>query len=137
MAGEDNIKGKGFDSLTTEQQRKMASKGGIASAKVKRKKRRFNELLNAMMDSKLTDPKEIAMIANTFPDLDPDEVTQESAILIAQMNKARKGNTEAFKAVRDTAGFKPVDKSEHTGAGGTPLQAPVITIKGVSGSGKK
>ena len=37
----------------------------------------------------------------------------------------------------DTGGFKPVDKSEHTGAGGTPLQAPVINIQGIKGDGKK
>ena len=39
MAGYDNIKDYGFDKLTAEEQRKIASKGGKASVKKRREKK--------------------------------------------------------------------------------------------------
>lgn len=63
MANIDNLKGKGFDTRTTEEQREIARKGGIASGIVRKQKATMKETLKQMLeevadiegnDSKLT-----------------------------------------------------------------------------------
>ena len=42
MANNENLIGRGFDSRTTEEQREIAQKGGIASGEARREKAKWN-----------------------------------------------------------------------------------------------
>lgn len=50
MANIDNLKGKGFDTRTTEEQREIARKGGIASGIVRKEKATMKETLRQMLE---------------------------------------------------------------------------------------
>ena len=77
-------------SRTTEEQRKITSKGGIASGKARREKRQLKE--------------ELLLLLNTD--------NTASKISIALINEAMNGNVRAFEIIRDTIGEKPTDKQE-------------------------
>lgn len=42
-----------------------------------------------------------------------DDATYQAAIIVAQLNKALKGDTQAFIVLRDTSGQKPVEQVQH------------------------
>lgn len=92
-----DIKDKGFDSRTTEEQQKIARKGGIASGVARREKRDLKRALEALLEKEYTDKK---------------GSTKNGAELLAfkQFEKALAGDTRAFEIVRDTSGQKPVEK---------------------------
>lgn len=96
MANEQNlVRGDDCHKLTAEDQ----SKGGLASAEARRKKRDLRLACQMMleMDIKSKDGK---------------VKSGAEAIVAAQMQKALKGDAKAFEVLRDTAGQKPVDKVE-------------------------
>ena len=84
--------------------------GGIASGKVRRRKRDLKRTLNAILDLPLRQGKvhNIRSIAGSKG----KNITAEQAILLAQVNKALRGDTRAATFIRDTAGFKPSQKVE-------------------------
>ena len=75
---------------TEEEKREIASKGGKASAEVKRKKKLLKESLEALLE--IND--------------------NQDNICIALIKKALDGDTKAFEVVRDSIGQKPIDKQE-------------------------
>ena len=84
-----NIKNlKPFNTLTESEQRDLASKGGKASAKARRRKKRFKELFNSVLDQKNEKTGE----------------RHDMAIVKAMIKKASAGNVKAFEAIRDTTG---------------------------------
>ena len=87
MANEKNLKkGKGFDTRTTEEQREIARKGGIASGEARREKRLIKDRILERMGESDWD----AMIDG----------------LIGRAIESDK----AFEVLRDTIGQKPIDK---------------------------
>ncbi len=50
MANIENLKGKGFDTRTTEEQREIARKGGIASGIARKEKATMKETLKQMLE---------------------------------------------------------------------------------------
>lgn len=96
MANEQNlVRGEEAHKFTAEDH----SKGGLASAEARRKKRDLRLACQMMleMDIKSKDGK---------------VKSGAEAIVAAQMQKALKGDAKAFEVLRDTAGQKPVDKVE-------------------------
>jgi len=100
MAYED-IKDKGFDSRTTEEQQKIASAGGQASGEARRRKRDIRLALEALLEKDISDKH-----GNTM--------STAEAIALKQIEKALKGDTRAFEVVRDSAGQKPNDRIDIT-----------------------
>ena len=87
MANEQNLKkGKGFDSRTTEEQRKIAQKGGIASGVARREKKLIRD-----------------RILERMGETDWDE-------MIDGLIGRAKDSDKAFELLRDTVGQKPVEK---------------------------
>jgi hypothetical protein len=74
--------------LTKEESRQRASNGGKKSVEVRRKKKRFRELFNSVLDQKNEKTGE----------------RHDMAIVKAMINKASAGNVKAFEAIRDTTG---------------------------------
>lgn len=85
---------------TKDEQRRIASAGGIASGKARRERKRFKDELLAL----LALPSEVR-----------EGVDRQLSLLIAQLNKAELGDKDAAVFVRDTIGEKPTDKLEHSG----------------------
>lgn len=91
MANEKNLKkGKGFDTRTTEEQREIARKGGIASGEARREKRLIKDRILERMGESDWD----AMIDGLI----------ERAI----------ESDKAFEILRDTIGQKPIDRIQMT-----------------------
>ena len=108
MANESNLIPQAHK-LTVEEQ----SRAGKKSVEVRREKKRFNELFNNYLDKKVTNEQmKQKMLQFGFTD---EECTNKNAMVFAQYKEALKGSTQAFIAVRDTIGEKPVDKIEHSG----------------------
>lgn len=116
MANESNLeKGKNtqFDKLTGEELARIAKKGGKKSVQVRAERKRFNELFNNYLDKKITNEQiKQQMVQFGFTD---EECTNKNAMVFAQYKEALKGSTQAFIAVRDTMGEKPIALIEHSG----------------------
>lgn len=81
-------------SLATREERErkeIASKGGIASAKLKKERKSMREQLLILLEN--------------------DNLREN--IIIALINKAINGDVRAFETIRDTIGEKPIKKQEN------------------------
>jgi hypothetical protein len=97
---------KGIENLipqserTKEEQRKIATMGGIASGKVRKEKATLRKTMLALLDHKIETP------------LSDKKLPAWEAITLGQIKKAVSGDTAAYNAIRDIIGEKPVDKQE-------------------------
>lgn len=107
MANEENLK----PVRTKSEARARGKNGGIASGKARREKKLFRETLDALLSMPMKDGKEVAVdeIKN-FANIKGQNISVQEAILIAQIQKAMKGDTRAAEYVRDTIGQKPTDE---------------------------
>ena len=96
---------KGIENLkpqserTKEEQRQIATMGGVASGKARREKADLRKMCQMVLEM----------------DIKGKDGTVKSgaeAITLAQLQKALKGDAKAYEVLRDTAGQKPVDKVE-------------------------
>lgn len=85
--------------LTKNEQRKIARKGGKASARARRKRKTFKELIDAYLAKNVNAES---------------KVTFAEAIVASLINEALRGKNpaKAFETIRDTVGEKPVEKQE-------------------------
>ena len=86
MAGYDNIKDKGFDKLTAEERRTLASKAGKASVASRRRKRTIKELFRAIGDLPVNEAKIRQQL--DVMGIPRDEQTWEMAVAASAMVKA-------------------------------------------------
>ena len=95
--GYDNIKDKGFDSRTTEEQREIARLGGIKSGEVRREKANLKKQLQLFLEEDIADKHGNVM-------------TGAEMMVKVAVKEMSKGNPKFWELIRDTAGFKPIDK---------------------------
>lgn len=102
-----------FNYKTPEERRELGRKGGIASGEAKRKKKAMRERLEILLDLPLKSGRETDLEAiKNFAALKGKNITVQDAMMIAQIHKALKGDTNAAAFVRDTAGENPSVKME-------------------------
>ncbi len=106
MANEENLK----PVRTKSEARSRGKKGGIASGKARREKKLFRETLESilMMPMKNGEGMGVEDIQN-FASIKGQNISVQEAILIAQVQKAMKGDTRAAEYVRDSIGQKPTE----------------------------
>lgn len=106
MAGEENLN----PVQTKEEARARGRAGGIASGKARREKRLMRETLDLLLNMPIKDGTfaDVESIRN-FASIKGKNISVQDAILIAQIQKAMKGDTRAAEYVRDTIGQKPTD----------------------------
>ena len=104
---------KSIIDMTTEERREAGRKGGIASGEAKRRKKAMRERLEIILEMPLKSGKnaDIESIKN-FAALKGKNITVQDAMMIAQIQKALRGDTNAATFVRDTAGQNPTTKIE-------------------------
>ena len=93
-----------------DEARRKGRAGGIASGKARREKKMMRETLDILLSMPLKNGKfaDVESI-RTYAALKGKNISVQEAILIAQVNKAMKGDTRAAEYVRDTMGQKPTD----------------------------
>lgn len=92
MAGKDNLIPQ--NKRTKEEQREIARKGGIASGQARRRKANLKKALHTILVSDVSSKQ----LAETLEGLGYDR-TNESAMALAMVQKAIKGDTRAFEQV--------------------------------------
>lgn len=107
MANEQNLRPSEYK-LTHEEQKK----GGLASVKARREKKQMKEALQILLSMPLEGKKaaEIENIA-AFKGLKGKNITVQDAVLVAQIQKALKGDRGSAEFIRDTVGEKPKDNT--------------------------
>lgn len=101
---------------TPEQLREQTRKAGIASGESRRKRKTFRESLLTILSMSVDDPDMYEKLKALG--LDP---TFQTAIDLAQIRQAQKGDTDASRFVRDTVGEKPRDELEIGGLADRPI----------------
>lgn len=102
--------GKSFKDMTKKELQEAGRKGGIKSGETKRNKKAMKETLELLLsmplkNRKLIEPEQI----KSFADLNGKNIDIQTAILIAQIQKALKGSVASAEFLRDTAGQRPED----------------------------
>jgi hypothetical protein len=106
---------------TKEEARERGRNGGIASGKARREKKLMRETLDVLLSMPLKNGKSASVEEiKSLAALKGKNISVQEAILIAQVQKAMKGDTRAAEYVRDTIGQKPVDNI------GMSLNLPVV-----------
>ena len=102
-----------FANMTPEQRRENGRKGGIASGEAKRRKKAMRERLEILLELPMRAGKgaDLETIKN-FAAIKGKNITVQDALMVAQIQKALKGDTTAATFVRDTAGDNPSVKVE-------------------------
>ncbi len=99
MPNEENLKGHGFHERTAKERREIAVMGGKASGEARRRKADFRKTLNLLLTAEI-DSEEYKPVLEALG----VECTLESALLMAQIKEAMKGNTKAAYFVAQYAG---------------------------------
>lgn len=117
MSKEDRIKNlRPFSERSESECFAIRSAGGTASGVSKRRRKTQAEIIRQIMDLKLT-PEEGAEKLEALG-LDPTWATDAN---VAVMQKARRGDVESLRYLRDTIGEKPRDGLEIGNLDGQPL----------------
>lgn len=105
-----------------DEQREIAKMGGIASGKARREKKAMKDTLAALLSMPLRNGKgaDIESIRNLAA-VKGKNITVQEAIMLAQIQKAMKGDTRAAEFIRDSSGNKLKDSVEVSGAVNNPF----------------
>ena len=90
--------------------RENGRKGGIASGKVRRKKRDMREAAKVLLDTEVKNPRLRRKMKDNG--LDDDDLTNQMAVLLSMFMSAVNGNVRAAEFLRDTAGYGAKSQQE-------------------------
>lgn len=124
MANEQNLISLG--DRDPEERRAIQSKGGKVTQAKYRKAKSMREAARILLESPLLDDEETAELLRRM-DLEPD---QQGAILLAAIQKAKRGDIEAARYARDTSGQAPAQQMEIGGMDGKPIET--MDLSGMS-----
>lgn len=96
-----------------DERKEIGSLGGQKFAENRQRQKTMQDCMRALLEITMTKDKarkeigDIAEYANDNP-------TLMEILNLVQVREAREGNTKAYELVRDTAGYKPTEKTEVT-----------------------
>lgn len=94
-----------FKDLPKEVLSEYGKKGCVKSAEVRREKKRMRESLNILLQMPLKRGQDVDIEEiKSFAQLKGKNITVEQAMLIAQIQRALKGDTNAIKFLREASG---------------------------------
>ena len=96
-----------WNAKTKEEQVAQSVKGGKACGEARRRRIAMREVARTMLDTEL---RANDLLRQELEDRGFKDYTEASAVLLAQLNRARAGDTEAAKFLRDTSGQRPADQ---------------------------
>ena len=119
--GYPNLVRPGVD-FDSEQARENGAKGGRKSGESRRKRKTFRESLLTILSMPVDDPETYEALKKLGLD-----GTFQSAIDLAQIRAAQKGDTDASRFVRDTVGEKPREGLEIGNLADRPFETLDLT----------
>ena len=101
--------------------------GGTKSVQTRRKRRLLRDAAQAILSADVSNLPfpEMEDLRIALQALGVEDITGADALLLAQYIRAAKGDTEAFRAIRDTAGEKPSVSVDVT-ASDRPVDAEML-----------
>lgn len=99
MANEKNL--VPFDERTESEQREIASAGGKASGKARRRKKSLKQKMQLLLSLPPTDTDRTEL---TIMGVDPDDMDNEMVLVKALFIAAAAGDTRAFDRIQDVLG---------------------------------
>lgn len=109
LANEENLKkGAPYRFRTGEQQVEIARRGGIASGEARRRKKTMKETARMLLDMEIPDAAKELKAKLKMMGISEEDFTYQSAVMVAVLNQAMKGNTKAATFLRDTVGENPL-----------------------------
>lgn len=99
MSREDLIS---LDKRTKDEQKKIASMGGVASGVARRRKKSLKEAADLFLSLPVSDTKSWNKIAKQG--VDPEDIDNQMAIIVGLSMKAAKGDSKAAKVLFDLLG---------------------------------
>ena len=109
MANEENLKkGAPYRFRTGEKQVEIARRGGIASGEARRRKKTMKETVKMLLNMEIPDAAKELKAKLKVMGISEEDFTYQSAVMVAILNQAMKGNTKAATFLRDTAGENPL-----------------------------
>lgn len=112
---------KNLRTPSTEEARKIGSKGGKASGETRRQRKTFKDVFTSLLECDVSKDA-LEPLQGVIKSEYGDKITADQAMALAQIVKAVNGDTKAFEVIRDTIGEKPTDKTEHSGSINNPLE---------------
>lgn len=110
-------------SRTSEELREMTRKGGLASVKARREKKKLREMVEIFGSLKV-DKRNSRLMEDLG--IDEEYHTRFMQGVVSLFSKANKGDVAAFNAIRDIIGEKPVDETKVTGSVQTDISIELI-----------
>lgn len=98
---------------TPSELREICRKGGVASGKARREKKKLRELVETF--GGLPAPIKVRSVMKELGVAGGD-FSNDMAIVVGLFQKAIKGDVFAFNAIRDIRGEKPIDETKITGS---------------------
>lgn len=92
-------------SLTHEEAVDFGRRGGLASGIARQKRKLLRNTINDALNGRITDAQLAAALEDAGLPL-----THQGAVVLALIEKAERGDVEAFRALRDTVGERPSEK---------------------------
>jgi len=131
-------KGKKFFEMSKEELSACGKAGAIKSAETRRRKKAMKDSLDILLNMPLKSGKQCDVEAvKNFANLKGKNITVEQAMLIAQIQKALKGDTQALTFLRDTSGQKPEDNLNVVGQIDTSNPYDELTVEELKALAKK
>lgn len=97
---------KSFADMDAEKQKEIAAAGGKASGEARRKKKLMKEQMEALLSLDVANNKDRQDMEKMG--IDPEDMDNQMAMIVAMFREAMGGNVKAFVAIRDTVGEMPV-----------------------------
>jgi hypothetical protein len=92
---------------TPEERREIARMGNLAQQNVRKRRKTFREIIEALGTMDATDAEKEKFL-QMFPGADRNEITKDMMLIASMYNQAvGRGNVKAAGMIRDTAGEKP------------------------------
>jgi hypothetical protein len=102
---------KPMSERTPEERRKYGSIGGKKNGETMERRRNMQECMRALLEITTSKDKAREKLGD-IADLASENPTLMELVGLAQLREAQDGNTKAAEFVRDTAGYKPVERQE-------------------------
>ena len=99
---------------TKDEQRKIATMGGIASGESRRLKKTMKEQAELLLSLSNNNPEVLDQMKGLG--IDKEDRTNQMAIIIAMYLKAAQGDVQAFNTLQATIGEKPTENVNIGGA---------------------